>query len=155
MQTVQCDKSMKPYLDCFFKNNNVIADIGILSPSPAKIKILSDSMELSTPGIILSDYLVVNSDDKELIRNIKGVKANIISCGMSTRATVTLSSIEESSCVFCLQRMIKNLYGNTISPFEIPLSFREHKIDWVSAIMIVTTAIMCGFDTGNIKKIEI
>ena len=155
MQTVQCDKSMKFYLEKFFKNNNVIADIGILSPSPANIKILFDTKELLTPGIMLSDYLVVNSDDKELICSINGTRTNVISCGMSTRSTVTLSSIEETSCVFCLQRLIKNLNGNIISPFEIPLMFGEYKIDWVSAIMIVTTAIMCGLEINKIKKIEI
>ena len=45
-----------------------------------------------------------------------------ITLGMSSKDTLTFSSITPESAVLCLQRAICDLAGNTLEPVEIPLT---------------------------------
>ncbi len=53
--------------------------------------------------------------------------------GMSSKDTLTLSSITSDSAVLCLQRAICDLSGNILDPVEIPLTL-SHQYDAFSIL---------------------
>ena len=67
-------------------------------------------------GLLSSDNLPA----AEFIRRC-GVRA--MTLGMSSKDTLTLSSITPDSAVLCLQRAISDLFGSTLHPVEIPFPF--------------------------------
>lgn len=66
-------------------------------------------------GLLSSDNLPAADFIKSL-----GIKA--VTCGMSTRDTLTFSSLEADRAVLCLQRSLPLLSGRILEPFELPLS---------------------------------
>ena len=102
-----------------------------------------------------SEYVLINSDDKALISRIKNLKSKVVSCGLSTRSTATLSSISERKGVICLQRSLVNLNGKKYPQFEMPFELSGLLIDEVSIIMLIISALLCGADMSRLNKINI
>jgi hypothetical protein len=90
-----------------------------------------------------------NGFDKTI--NIYG---NIITYGMGSRNTVTISSQEyNTSFVYCLQRYISLSSGEVIEPQEIPVKTEFTNESEVYALMIaVTIALIEGIDSVEIEK---
>ena len=63
--------------------------------------------------------------------------------GMSSKDTLTLSSITPDSAVLCLQRAISDLFGNTLDPVEIPLSL-SHRYDAFSILCAAAIFLLSG-----------
>lgn len=52
-------------------------------------------------------YIVINTDLNRIIENINKNNAKIITYGLNQEATVTISSVTESSVLICLQKNLK------------------------------------------------
>ncbi len=64
---------------------------------------------------LYAKYIVINTDiNIEIPKFIKESKAHIITYGLNQKATVTISSITESSVLIYLQRNLKNIKGENI-----------------------------------------
>lgn len=63
-------------------------------------------------------YLAINSDkvDLSILQNINVMP---ITYGYNSKATVTMSSVENEKLILCLQRSITNVLNKTIEPQEI------------------------------------
>lgn len=74
-----------------------------------------------------------------------------ITLGMSSKDTLTLSSITPDSAVLCLQRAISDLAGNTLEPVEIPLAL-SRQCDSFS-ILCAAAILMLSERIDSLKQI--
>ncbi len=74
-------------------------------------------------------YLIINSDEKILLHEIKMINGNIITYGFNTKSTITTSSVNEESILICIQRMIKNRLEEVIEPQEIEVETHRHRVN--------------------------
>lgn len=71
-------------------------------------------------------YIALNADI-QLKRNIlEDIKNNIITYGLNSKATVTLSSITQEDCLIDLQRNIENIEKHIIEMGEEHINLREN-----------------------------
>ena len=59
--------------------------------------------------ILNSSRIIVNADFEENLEAIKNLKLNVISYGMNSKATLTLSSVSDDGILLSLQRGVKNV----------------------------------------------
>ena len=151
MITIQCDKNLKNIVEKIFIKLDTNTKISELSKNETDICILRERSDIN-PN---SKILIVNSDNKNLLKNISGYTGKIISCGLSTRATVTFSSITEQGFVLCVQRSLTRLDGSILSPFELPIVLEDIFYDETSMLMMITTALICGANASQLKNIKL
>lgn len=84
-------------------------------------------------------YVVLNTDLNTLTEEIKKLNYNIITFGLNRKATVTISSINESGILIYLQRNLKNIKGNTIEIGEELVKINEENRIKTSEILIIYT----------------
>lgn len=65
---------------------------------------------------------VVDSCDKDIMSVVGETKLPAITCGLSARDTLTLSSFNEDSAVINIQRSISCFDGSVAEPQEIPVT---------------------------------
>lgn len=75
-----------------------------------------------TKIILNSNRIIVNADYDENLEAIKNLKLNVITYGMNSKATLTLSSVGEEGTLLTLQRAIKNTKKELVEPQEIKIS---------------------------------
>lgn len=68
----------------------------------------------------------------------------VISCGMSNKNTVTISSKTGNSVLITLQRAINSIYGETIEPAEYKIKLRK-KYNEFSVMASVTVLLLYGY----------
>lgn len=84
-------------------------------------------------------YIILNTDLKNIdLSMLENLKLNVITYGFNNKATFTVSSITENKIIICLQRTIKNIFGEIYEP-------QEYKIDTEESIDI--TVIIGAFCT--------
>lgn len=90
---------------------------------------------------------VIFSQNQCEMKFLKDFNINTISCGMSTKDTVTFSSNDSISKVICLQREIYDINGNAIDPFDYPVKNLNlsDKMLWTIFIILL----LCGFPPKN------
>ncbi len=64
----------------------------------------------------------VRLDDAASIDALSRRMAYVLTYGMGSKATLTVSSIEDTHMVLCLQRAVTDLCGNVIEPQEFSVS---------------------------------
>ena len=72
--------------------------------------------------ILNSNRIIVNADYDENLEPIKNLKLNVITYGMNSKATLTLSSVNDNEVLLSLQRAIKSHRKELIEPQEIKIS---------------------------------
>ena len=154
MFKIQCDKNFIDKLQNFFIYLKTPVEINCFLQQDCDICILRDEFfpKDFSPS---SKYILINSDDKNLLNRIKSFRSNIVSCGLSTRSTATLSSISDDNKVICLQRRITDLYGKTVPQLEFPIKLSSLYLDDISVIMIAISALICGVDISVLSKINL
>lgn len=85
---------------------------------------ISDSCVLKIPQNFLG---VVYSSDVGALKLLMDKKIKTVTCGMSNKDTIILSSVKENTASVCLQRKITSIGGKIIEPSEFPFK-SEHKI---------------------------
>lgn len=71
-----------------------------------------------------------------------------ISCGLSQRATATVSSVSENDFIFCLQKPVITLFDNYIGESEMLV----HPPVAVSSVSSILPAVTCGVICEIIKS---
>ena len=94
----------------------VRAPIVILSPEAG-----------SFPSLILPDnsILLVDGQDRLAAAFAATLGLQVLDYGLSSRATLTLSSLSSEAAAVCLQRPVKSRKGNLLDPFEFPLHLKR------------------------------
>ena len=65
-----------------------------------------------------SKYVIINTDMNPNYEILDKYKEKIITFGLNTKATVTISSISETGILICLQNNIKNIKSETLEVGE-------------------------------------
>lgn len=87
-------------------------------------------------------YIAEENDGTALeYLNRNGCEAII--CGMSSKATVTISSLTDDSAVVTVQREIVTPVSNTVLPCDIPVTLSEPS-DGVQIMQIATVLLLTG-----------
>ncbi len=85
-------------------------------------------------------YLIINADEEINFSMIENVSVNVITYGFNSKSTVTTSSVKEDRILLCVQRSIKNIFGEEIEPQEIIIE-KDTKIA-TSVIMGINTTLL-------------
>lgn len=94
--------------------------------------------------IQIGNTLILNSD-AGVPNAIKSYdRYCIITCGLSTRSTITASSILDDGFTYCLQRGIFSLGGKEIAPQEFKVKWHEKPDDLYPYLAAVTLLLLCG-----------
>lgn len=102
-------------------------------------------------GDFKATYCLVNTDNNlESSINLFG---NMITFGLSSKNTVTVSSIDGASFVYCLQRYIGLNNSKVIEPQEFPVCSNYKNDNELYAVMAaITIGILEGISTSFIEK---
>ena len=98
----------------------------------------------------IDKIVLVNTDGGNFgLLNMK--RAYVITYGFSSKATLTLSGIEDDHIVICLQRTVTDLSGRQIDPQEFNVYFSgEHNPDTV--LQLAAVCLLSGVPVENISK---
>lgn len=90
------------------------------------ILILKNSADISKIDMLVGNSIViVNSENKQQLKQLAEKNAKTITCGLSGKDTITFSSRCENKVVLSLQRSLKNIYGQSIEPFEKSININK------------------------------
>lgn len=103
-----------------------------------------------------SEYLLINSDEKEWPLLIEGIdKPIVLTYGFNNKATVNLSSYNINEALeanVCLQRKVCAINGKLIEPFELAIKMKgKNKPDIYSVIAGISCALVMGTDISSLK----
>lgn len=91
--------------------------------------------------VLNSDRIIVNADYDENLEAIKNLKLNVITYGMNSKATLTLSSVSDEGTLITLQRAIKNSKKELVEPQEIKISGKNFSknlyVEMILAIFLI------------------
>ena len=128
---------------------NIQADLFCLSENvPAKkldILIINEvSPDLEKFISLLDDkkVVIVNSDDKEIFRQLNSHKLMLMTYGFNSKACLTTSSVQEDEISVCVQREITSLAGNKWENQEFPIRIKEEMGNVNSVLAAVCAAIL-------------
>lgn len=83
-------------------------------------------------------YVILNTDINMNMNIINNLNLTIITYGFNNKATFTVSSMEETNIIICLQRIIINKKGIKIEPQEYKIEIDEN----VEKYAIIATQIL-------------
>ena len=86
------------------------------------ISVLTPHTKLPEP-LPAGTIVIAASDDERQLKSLAKAQIPVITCGLSSKDTFTFSSKEEESAVVALMRSVKSVYGHTIEPMEVPITF--------------------------------
>lgn len=131
MNGVYCDNAIKKEFEAFF--GQLKLDTG------SNIYVLYDEK----PEVIGENaVIIVNGDNKRLLKSLAGTDGTVITCGMSGVSTFTFSSMNDESCVLCLQRAVVSFGGKLLQPQELPVSLGGNTSDPDRLILLLAFAFL-------------
>lgn len=93
---------------------------------------------------------IVNVDDEDIIHSLHGIKHYIITYGFNPKASVTASSIGdttfEDSFICCLQRTVCTWDGIQVEPQEYKLDIKSKELNKHDVLAAASFAIVSGVD---------
>lgn len=110
------------------------------------ILVFKSHLDREKSALKLSDGIinVVDPDNIAALSLLKDSPNMAVTCGMSSRCTLTISSIEENSAALSLQRKVALLSGGAAEPSEISVSMSE-RIDGYALLAISAVFILAGY----------
>lgn len=99
------------------------------------------------------DYLIVDSDNKNLLKNLDYKKGVLLTCGLNPKSSITASSVTEDArktIQVCIQRSFKTINNNTIDEQEFSL-FVPPNASLFSVLSSVAGILICGVKIENIS----
>lgn len=133
-------------------DNNVALHDAILlnagAPQTAELQkgivILKENADVRQFVANSSDLTILaRSSCKKQLELLAQKKLNTLVCGLSSKDTVTFSSVSDTEAVVSLQRTTADIFGNLIEPMEIAVK-SERKYDSISILMFTTTLLLLG-----------
>ncbi|MCX8131112.1 MAG: glutamate ligase [Clostridia bacterium] len=103
--------------------------------------------------------VIVNIDDKELIRLLQGMKYYVVTYGFNSKASMTTSSVgdilDKDSFMCCLQRTISATNGQTIEPQEYKLRIEATGMDVYNVLAAAAFAVVNGIDLSGVEQLTL
>ena len=88
---------------------------------------ISESFQLKLPRTYKG---IVFSSDRIALKKLMENKITTVSCGMSNKDTMVLSSVTDDTASVCLQRKIITINGNEVEPCEFPVKLKTPITDY-------------------------
>lgn len=104
----------------------VVDDIFIKKEKKYNSKIQKNK-EILKSIINNSKNIILNSDIIENLDMVKNLNLSVITYGFNSKATITMSSLDEDNMLVCLQRNIKIIDGSIVEPQEVNIELDEKK----------------------------
>jgi UDP-N-acetylmuramoyl-L-alanyl-D-glutamate--2,6-diaminopimelate ligase len=102
-----------------------------------------------------SKPIIFNNDDDMVLKALAGSKNTVITYGLNKKAAVTATSIDinqQTTFNYCLQRSFTTNNGNTVEPFEMPISMNILGSRSIyNALAVITCALYYDADIEHIK----
>jgi UDP-N-acetylmuramoyl-L-alanyl-D-glutamate--2,6-diaminopimelate ligase len=99
--------------------------------------------------------IIFNNDDDMVLKALAGSKNTVITYGLNKKAAVTATSIDinqQTTFNYCLQRSFTTNNGNTVEPFEMPISMNILGSRSIyNALAVITCALYYDADIEHIK----
>lgn len=86
---------------------------------------------------------ITDSQNAQTLRFAADHHLKTLTCGLSGKDTLTLSSIGENDAVVCLQREIATIGGGMMDPAEIPVRLRE-PLERIELLELAAALLLCG-----------
>lgn len=86
-----------------------------------------------------SNICVINTDIKENLKIVDELKGTFITYGFNPKATITISSVNDTNILICIQRAIKKINNTVIEPIEYVESIKNIKNIEISDVIGVKT----------------
>lgn len=97
------------------------ADTGLSLQAQNAVWVLGPGI-LKTPSqIAQTGVAIVDSQDTQTLLLLKNSSLEVITCGFSSKDTLSFSSLEEKRCVISLQRALRTMQNTIVEPFELPM----------------------------------
>lgn len=111
--------------------------------------------EIKKRDIVIADKTLAGNDSRVFafiidaaVTNFGYHDENVITCGISSKATVSISSKTEEETVLSIQRELMNIYGETIEPQDFVIRTSRMFDDFIFAAA-ATAVILCTKKHGN------
>ena len=93
-------------------------------------------------------FSVISSENKKAVALLADTAATVITCGTSSKDTLSLASSNDHMATVSLQRDITDIYGNVLEPMDISIFVRE---DFQAYPMLCAcaTLLLSGLDASN------
>ncbi|MCT8977314.1 hypothetical protein N4T77_11955 [Clostridium sp. CX1] len=104
--------------------------------------------------LINGGYCFVNMESIGYKNNNVNIYGNLITYGLGSKNTVTVSSMEDNnSFVYCLQRELNYNALERLEPQELPVTMNFNGDDEIYAAMVgITIGLIEGKDIGSLNK---
>ncbi len=92
-------------------------------------------------------YGVCESCDKQALRYFKNKKVPVVTCGMGTKDTLTLSSFNQGTAMITVQRELPFEYEKSEKPEEFTLHFKGNPTPF--SVMAIFIVLLCCLRTNT------
>lgn len=98
-----------------------------------------------------SKNIILNSDIVENLEMVKNLNLSVITYGFNSKATVTMSSLDDDNMLVCLQRNIRDIDGTIIEQQELYVNLQDKagRINNTKRLGMLTTKL---FYKGKTKE---
>ena len=124
---------------------------GILSVKNAKYIREVMWLQATCIGENNDKIVLVNTDCVKDLHSLNIKTAYVVTYGLSSKATLTASSIEDDHIVICLQRTVTDLFGREIDPQEFNMSFAG-RYNPSAALKLAAVCILSGVPIEKFSK---
>ncbi len=144
MNGIYCDEAIKKEFETVFggKNINIEHNIYVLYAEKPEF-------------IEKNSIIIVNGDNRRLLKSLAGTAETVITCGMSRVSTFTFSSMNDGGYVLCLQRAVVSFDGKIMQPQEIPVSIIGEFFDPDKIMLILVFAFLARQSMGKLRWQEL
>lgn len=121
----------------------------LILPSFANENLLSLYLKKMRKNAII----IVNVDDRELIKQLYKTQFPLVSYGFSNKSSITLSSLvsrDKDTLMCCIQRDIKTINGNKV--FEQEFSINYINISSMDTLLIISVLLVLDISIHDINN---
>jgi hypothetical protein len=106
------------------------------------IVLFKNSMLPQKPVALPSDFLyILETKNVRAAAFLKGSGVTVVTCGTSSKETLSIAGLEEDTAVLSLQRTLKTLDGQMVEPHDFTVKFSgsrsPHQLLTVCAVLLI------------------
>lgn len=101
----------------------------------------------------LDAIAVLETDDTDAANIIADTGISAVTCGLSQKSSVTVSSITDTETVISVQRSIIDLFGNVIEPQEIKVAIGPECGHEYEAVSAATALLLSGITPQALENV--
>ena len=84
-----------------------------------------------------SKYVIINSDIKNNLAWLKNTGASVVTYGLNSKSSLTVSSIKEENILICVQRTIQGINGILIEEQERNMKLEKNNVNKVYNVLAI------------------